>query len=1164
MQGTLCTGSALGKLTSEVVGGQGHVGMSDAGGFVHLVVHTEYSLVDSVVRIPALVEAARTHRMPAVAVTEAANLFSLIKFYRAAEGAGIKPIVGADVRIAADSGATHRLVLLCRHVEGYRQLSRLLTRAFLEGDGTLREPWLEELETEGLIAISTFRDGAPGQALARGEPELARRIADDWRAQFEDRYYLGLERLGREGEEALFDDTVRLAGGGGLPVVATNDVRFLAPEDFEAHEARVCIQEGWILEDGDRPRRYTKEQYLRSGAEMRDRFADVPEAIENTVEIARRCSVRIDLGRDILPEFPVESGESAESRFAANARAGLDRRLADEPPGPAYRERLEYEIEMVTKMGFSGYYLIVADFVAWARTNGVPVGPGRGSGAGSLAAWALGITDIDPIAYDLLFERFLNPERVSMPDFDIDFCMDGRDRVIDYVVGRYGADRVAQIITFGTMAAKAVVRDAGRVLGLPFPFVDMIAKLIPFDLGITLERALAEEAALRDRYENNEDVRTLIDLARSLEGLARNAGRHAGGVVISPGPLTEYTALFRDPDGGSPVTQLDKDDVEALGLVKFDFLGLKTLTVIDRAAEAIDSSRPGEPNLDMGAVPTDDAATYELIRSGATTGVFQLESRGMRELVRGLKPTRFEDIVALVALFRPGPLKSGMVDDFIQRKEGRAAVEYLHPQIEPILRSTHGVILYQEQVMQIARELGGYSLGGADVLRKAMGKKLPEEMARERAAFVAGATRNGVDPHVANSLFDLMEHFAEYGFNRAHSVAYALVAYQTAWLKRHHPAAYMASALTAEMDNADRVVTLVDDCRDCGIAVEPPDVNDSAWAFEPAGRERIRFGLGAIRGVGRSAAEGVVEARNAGGAFADLFDFCRRVDPRRANRRVLEALIHAGALDRLGPGRRAMTEVLGRAMQSAERAARDSEAGQTDLFGERTPEVESFPEVPEFEMSERLAGERQTLGIYLSGHPIEAHESELARFTSGRLSDLRPRGEVVQTAAGLVLSVRPMNTRRGRMAFVVIEDRSGRLELVVYSDLFAADRALPPDRRRLAKDRIVVVEGTVEENNGERSMRVSSIYDLDQARANFSRCLAIDLHGTGNDGVAEALQAVLAPWRNGPTPVRIGYRCPVARAQIDLGPGWRIHPSGELLSRLRQFPGAESVSLEYR
>jgi len=1137
--------------------------MTGHADFVHLLVHTEYSLVDSVVRIPALMEAVRGQRMPAVALTEAANLFSLIKFYREAERAGIKPIIGADVRVKPERGEGHRLVLLCRHAEGYRQLSRLLSRAYLEGEGTIPLRWLDEAETEGLVAISAFREGAVGHALARGEPALARQLADEWLSRFGDRYYLGLERLGREGEEALLDDTVRLAAERGMPVVATNDVRFLTPGEFEAHEARVCIQEGWILGDPDRPRRYTEEQYLRSAEEMRDRFADVPEAIENTVEIARRCSVEIELGKDLPPEYPVEPGESAEGHFAQSARAGLVRRLGERADSPEYRERLEYEIEMVSALGFSGYYLIVADFVAWARENGVPVGPGRGSGAGSLAAWALGITDIDPMAYDLLFERFLNPERISMPDFDIDFCMEGRDRVIEYVIGRYGSNRVSQIITFGTMAAKAVVRDAGRVLGLPFPFVDMIAKLIPFDLGITLERALAEEAALREHYDRNEDVRSLIDLARSLEGLVRNAGRHAGGVVIAPGPLTDYTPLYRDPDGGSPVTQLDKDDVEAVGLVKFDFLGLKTLTVIDRAAAMVDAARPGEPPLDMGTVPTDDPETYELIRSGATTGVFQLESRGMRELVRGLKPSRFEDIVALVALFRPGPLKSGMVDDFIERKEGRAEVAYLHPEIEPILRSTHGVILYQEQVMQIARELAGYSLGGADVLRKAMGKKLPEEMARERAAFVSGATRHGVTPHVANALFDLMEHFAEYGFNRAHSVSYAVVAYQTAWLKRHHPAAFMAAALSAEMDNTDRVVLLVDDCRNLGITVRPPDVNASAWAFVADGPERIRFGLGAIRGVGRSAAEGVVEAREASGPFADLFDFCRRVDPRRTNRRVLEALLHAGALDGLGPGRRAMAEVLGRAMQSAEREARDSELGQADLFGGSAPAEEDYPAVPEFEMADRLAGERQTLGLYLSGHPVEPHESELRQFTSGPLARLLPRREGVQVAAGLVLSIRPTNTRRGRMAFAVIEDRSARLELVVYSDLFSADRSLPAERRRLVKDRIVVAEGTVEETNGERSMRVNALYGLDEARARFSRCLAIDLRGSGHEGVGEALQAVLAPWRNGPTPVRIGYRCPVARADIDLGPSWRIHPSGELLSRLRQVPGAEAVSLEY-
>ena len=1142
-------------------------GADRPAGFVHLLVHTEYSLADSVVRISALVQAVRGGHMPAVAVTEAANFFSLVKFYRAAERAGVKPIVGVDLRVAPERGdVKHRVVLLCRDADGYRQLARLLSRAYLEGDGTVRASWLGEIRTEGLIAISAFREGAVGHALARGEPQLARRIAGEWLARFADRYYLALERLGREGEEQLVEDTVRLAAEYAVPVVATNDVRFLTPGEFEAHEARVCIQEGWILGDPDRPRRYTEEQYLRSAEEMRARFADVPEAIENTLEVARRCSVEFELGKDVLPEFPVGPGERVEEQLATEARAGLARRLGGAPEADAstYRKRLDYEIDMIAGMGFAGYYLIVADFVAWARANAVPVGPGRGSGAGSLAAWALGITDIDPIAYDLLFERFLNPERVSMPDFDIDFCMEGRDRVIDYVIQRYGTDRVSQIITFGTMAAKAVVRDVGRVLGLPFPFVDTIAKLIPFDLGITLDAALAEEQALKEQYERNEDVRTLIDLARSLEGLARNAGRHAGGVVIAPGPLTDYTPLFRDPDGAVPLTQLDKDDVEAVGLVKFDFLGLKTLTVIDRAAAMVNTARPGEPPVDMGKVPTNDPETYALIRSGATTGIFQLESRGMRELVRGLKPGRFEDIVALVALFRPGPLKSGMVDDFIERKEGRAAVTYPLPEVEPILRSTHGVILYQEQVMQIARELAGYSLGGADVLRKAMGKKLPEEMARERAAFVAGATRRGVDAHVANSLFDLMEHFAEYGFNRAHSVAYALISYQTAWLKRHHPAAFMAAALTADMSHPERLVTLVDECRALGVRVEPPDVNTSAWGFETDGAERIRFGLGAIRGVGRGAAQSIVAAREAGGRFADLFDFCRRVDPLRANRRVLEALLQAGALDPLGPGRRAMMAVLERAMQCAEREARDSAAGQVDLFGAAAPAIEGFPDVPEYEMAERLAGERQTLGIYVSGHPVEPHEPELAEITSGRLADLAARPETVQVAAGLVAAVRPMSTRRGRMAIVMIEDRSGRLELVVYSDVFAADRALAPERRRLVRDRIVVVEGSVEESNGERSFRVGALYDLNEARARFSHRLAIGLRGGGDEGVGEALEAALEPWRNGPIPVRIDYRCAVARAGIDLGPEWRIHPSGELLSRLRRVPGAEAVSLEYR
>ncbi len=1163
-------------------------------GFVHLAVHTEYSLADSVVRIPALVQAVRARGMPAVAVTEAGNFFSLVKFYREAERAGVKPIVGAELQLECGHGPS-RAVFLCRRLEGYRRLADLVSRSYLEGGGKVRADWLDEAAAEELIVISGFRDGAAGAALARGEPELARRIAREWLARFGgDRYYLGIERLGREGEERLVEETVDLAAAIGAPVVATNEVRFLAPEEFDAHEARVCIGEGRMLEDPERPRRYTAEQYLRSPEEMRERFPDLPEALENTVEIARRCTVELDFGANNLPEFPVEPGESVDERFAAEAREGLRRRLAASvgagagaavaggaagggaedgggvgeaaDPGVRYRERLEHEIRVVSEKGFSSYYLIVADFVKWARRNDVPVGPGRGSGAGSLAAWALEITDIDPLAYDLLFERFLNPERVSMPDFDIDFCMEKRDRVIEYVIGRYGEDRVSQIITFGTMAAKAAVRDVGRVLGHSFPFVDMIAKLIPFDLGITLERALREEEGLREQYERSEDARTIIDLARSLEGLARNAGRHAGGIVIAPGPLTRYTPIYRDPDGGEVVTQLDKDDIEAMGLVKFDFLGLKTLTVIDRALSMINEARPaGTPPLEPGAIPTGDPATYELIRSGATTGVFQLESRGMRDLVKKLKPGHFEDIVALLALFRPGPLGSGMVDDFIARKEGRADVKYPHPDLEPILEPTHGVILYQEQVMQIARRLAGYSLGDADGLRKAMGKKLPEEMARERSVFVSGAIERDVEPGKANQIFDNMEHFAGYGFNRAHSVAYALIACQTAWLKRHHLAVFMASALTADVDHPDRLVTLLDECRDLGLEVEPPDVNRCGWMFESGGPERVRFGLGAIRGVGRNSAEVVIEAREAGGPFADLFDFCRRVDPRRVNRRVREALIDSGALDALGPSRRAMREALERAMQSAEREARDAEAGQSDLFGADGPVVETWPDVPEYATERLLAGERDTLGVFLSGHPIEPHEAELAHLTAGPLAGVPLQSEGMRRVAGLVVAVRILHSRRGRMAFVKIEDNSGRLEVVVHAELLAEDRALPPERRRLGKDRIVVVEGKVEEDRGERSLRAAALYGLDEARGRFARRLAIGVRGTGDEGLGGRLEEALAPWRgdDGSVPVRLDYRCPAGRAEIELGPAWRVQPCADLLSRLRQLPGAEEVRLEY-
>ncbi|RMD80001.1 MAG: DNA polymerase III subunit alpha, partial [Gammaproteobacteria bacterium] len=830
-------------------------------GFVHLHLHSEYSLSDGLIRIPQLVEAAARAGMPAVALTDLANLFAVVRFYKAALAAGIKPIVGAELWLEPEQeeAAPARLVLLCQDRGGYLRLARLITRCYTEGRRwglpALRRAWLEEEGTEGLIALSAGPAGEVGQALLAGREDRALALAREWAARFPDRYYLSVQRTGRPGEELCLEGSLDLAERLDLPVVATNDVRFLAREDFEAHEARVCIHEGRTLDDPQRPRLYSEEQYLRSPEEMARLFADLPEALANSVAIARRCNLELSLGRPRLPAFPVPEGRSVEEHLEQEAREGLARRLAADPEAAArradYEERLAQELQVIVSMGFAGYFLIVADFIRWAKGHGVPVGPGRGSGAGSLVAYCLEITDLDPIRYDLLFERFLNPERVSMPDFDVDFCMEGRDRVIDYVVERYGRERVSQIITFGTMAARAVVRDVGRVLGHPYGFVDKIAKLIPFELGMTLDKALEQEEELRRRYEEEEEVRELIDLARKLEGLARNAGKHAGGVVIAPTALTDFTALYCEPDSPVAVTQLDKDDVEAIGLVKFDFLGLRTLTIIDRAVRMVNERRPpGTSPLDIARIPLDDEATFRLLKDCATTAVFQLESQGMKDLIRRLQPDRFEDIVALVALFRPGPLQSGMVDDFIHRKHGRIAVAYPHPALEPILAPTYGVILYQEQVMQIAQVLAGYSLGGADLLRRAMGKKKPEEMAKQREVFLRGARERGVDPALAGHIFDLMEKFAGYGFNKSHSAAYALVAYQTAWLKAHHPAAFMAATLTADMQHTDKVVALIEECRRLGLRVLPPDINRCRTEFALEDEGTILYGLGAIKGVG--------------------------------------------------------------------------------------------------------------------------------------------------------------------------------------------------------------------------------------------------------------------------------------------------------------------------
>jgi DNA polymerase-3 subunit alpha len=1149
-------------------------------GFVHLRLHSEYSLSDSVVRVPELIAAVAAAGMPAVAVTDRNNLFAMVKFYREALQGGVKPIIGVDlaVREEGERREPSRLTLLCQNQDGYRNLARLISRAYLEGQERgvprIERDWLSPASLAGLIALSGALEGDVGRALVNGREAEAEHALERWRSLLPGRYYLELQRLGRQFEEAYIGSAVALAARHQLPVVATNDVRFLKADEFESHEARVSIHDGALLADPARVRRYTRQQYLRSPAEMSALFADLPEALANSVEIARRCSLALTLGEARLPQYPVPAGTSTEEFLRAEAAHGLARRFPAGAGAP-YHERLASELAVICQMGFAGYFLIVADFIRWARENGVPVGPGRGSGAGSLVAYSLGVTDLDPLEHELLFERFLNPERVSMPDFDIDFCMEGRDRVIEYVAGKYGRERVSQIITYGTMAAKAVVRDVGRVLGMTYGYVDRIAKLIPFELGITLDAALEKEPELQRLYQAEEEVKNLIDLARSLEGLTRNAGMHAGGVVIAPSVLTDFAPLYCDAAGGSVVTQFDKDDVEAAGLVKFDFLGLRTLTIIDRAVRLINRELPaGAAALDIGVLPMDDAPSYALLKACRTTAVFQLESRGMKDLIRRLQPDCFEDIVALVALFRPGPLQSGMVDDFINRKHGRneAPIDYLHPSLEPILKPTYGVILYQEQVMQIAQKLAGYTLGGADLLRRAMGKKKPEEMAQQRSVFISGAVARGVRERLAEHIFDLMEKFAGYGFNKSHSAAYALLAYQTAYLKAHYPAAFMAAVLSADMDHTDKVVTLIKECADMDLEVLPPDINASRYEFAADGERRIRYGLGAVRGVGAGAVEGLIAERSARGPFTSLEDLCRRLDLAKVNRRVLEALLRCGSLDALGANRATLMERLGPAMQLGDQSTRAHAAGQNDLFGglgavERTPAPQRAAELPEWSEAVRLTGERETLGLYLTGHPLRRFEASLPRFVSHRIGDLvgeRPvaglepgrfsAGKPV-TVAGLIDEVK----KRGPRVILTLDDRTGRLEVMLFEETWQRHRDL------ITKDALVLVEGMLRFDDFSDSWRLAArrISDLERLREQEARRVVLRSSQAELPRLTERLAAILEPWRPGPCPITIEYTGATASGALNLGSEWSVRASRELLEQLEGLVGSSALEVLY-
>ncbi|MCK9533314.1 MAG: DNA polymerase III subunit alpha [Pseudomonas sp.] len=1168
--------------------------------FVHLRVHSEFSLVDGLVRIKPLIKAVRDAGMPAVAVTDQSNMSSLVKFYSAAQQGGVKPICGADIWLASaeEDGPLTRMTLLVMTPQGYRNLTELISLGFTQGQqhglAILQRDWIKQA-SEGLIALSGAKDGEIGLALLAGETEKAEQLLAQWQAIFSNRFYLELHRTQRPNDEEHLHAAVALAARTGVPVVATNDVRFLKQEDYAAHETRVCIGEGRALDDPRRPRIYSEQQYLKNPEEMAELFADLPEALANSVEIAKRCNIEVQLGTHFLPDFPVPAGMTIDDYLRKVSFDGLDERLSvtlpkDTPDYEAkrkvYDDRLNFELDIIIQMGFPGYFLIVMDFIHWAKNNGVPVGPGRGSGAGSLVAYVLHITNLDPLLYDLLFERFLNPERVSMPDFDVDFCMDGRDRVIDYVANTYGREAVSQIITFGTMAAKAVVRDVARVQGKAYGLADRLSKMIPFEVGMTLSKAFEAEEPLRDFLATDEEAAEIWEMALKLEGITRGTGKHAGGVVIAPTKLTDFSPISCDEEGGGLVTQFDKDDVEAAGLVKFDFLGLRTLTIIKWALENVnrDRAKVGESPLDIDFIPLDDKGTYQMLQRAETTAVFQLESRGMKELIKKLKPDCLEDLIALVALFRPGPLQSGMVDDFINRKHGRAELAYPHSDyqyegLKPVLAPTYGIILYQEQVMQIAQVMAGYTLGGADMLRRAMGKKKPEEMAKQRGGFIEGCKNNNIDADLAGNIFDLVEKFAGYGFNKSHSAAYGLVSYQTAWLKHHYPAQFMAAVLSADMDNTDKVVILVEECRNMKLRIVAPDVNQSEYKFTVNDEGHVVYGLGAIKGVGEGPVEAIVSARG-DAPFKDLFDFCARMDLKRINKRTFDALVRSGALDRMGPyfsdqlkeyqagidrNRAVLLAALEEAIQTADQAARNRDSGHMDLFGDVFAEQEvdiyaQYRNARELTLKERLKGEKETLGLYLTGHPIDEYEGEVRRFARQRIIDLRPSRDA-QTVAGLIINLRVMRNKKGdKMGFITLDDRSARIEASLFAEAFNQAQAL------LQTDALVVVEGEVSHDDfsGGLRLRAKRVMSLEEARTGLAQSLRMNVSvaDLSRDSLTR-LKALLLQYK-GACPLTMTYSGHSAKALLEFSPEWKIEPTDDLILALRDLLGRDNVFLHYR
>ena len=1144
--------------------------------FVHLGIHTEFSITESIVRIPDLIKAAVNDEMPALALTDLSNLHAAVKFYKKCLDQGIKPILGGVIRL---NNAEQKVTLLAMSNIGWRSLTELVSQGFIEGQQLdipcVQKQWVLDQNQDMIVLLGLHSD--VGKMLNSSNPQKAEPLLEEWIEKFGNRVYLALTRTDRPDEEYFIAEAIKLAQKYNIGVVAHNDVHFVAATDYEAHEARVCIADGYVLGDNRRPRSYSTEQYFKTATQMTELFSDIPAAIENSYHIAKRCNVSLRLGFNDLPDYPIPDGHTIDSFFAHVSEQGLEERLDFLYPvekrdqdwseiRKVYDDRLAYEIGTILDMGFPGYFLIVMDFIQWSKSNGVPVGPGRGSGAGSLVAYSLKITDLDPLRYDLLFERFLNPERVSMPDFDIDFCIAGRDRVIDYVARHYGREAVSQIATFGTMAAKGAIRDVARVLGKPYGLADRISKMIPTKpIGVDLRGALDIEPQLKDIITNpsnpdHEDAAEIWEMALKLEGITRNTGKHAGGVVIAPGKITDYSAVMCDADGTNRVAQFDKDDVESAGLVKFDFLGLRNLTVIEDAIQNINKRIGPDQAVDIVHIPLDDPKAYLIFAEANTTAVFQFESVGMKKMLKEARPSKFEEIIAFVSLYRPGPMD--LIPDFIHRMHG-GEFEYLHPLLEGVLEPTYGIMVYQEQVMQAAQYCAGYTLGGADMLRRAMGKKKPEEMVKQRQIFIEGAAEKEIDEATANHIFDYMEKFAGYGFNKSHAAAYALIAYQTAWLKAYYPAEFMAAVLTSEMQNTDSVVFLIDDCRSNQLEVVPPSINMSFYKFHASDEKTIVYGLGAIKGVGEQAMQSVIDSRVQDGPYTDLFDFCHRIDLKKINKRTLEALIRSGALDCLGIDRASIMAQLPEAVQAADQARHNRETGIMDLFGE-VEEVQRKPLKPVKAWSDevRLKGEKDTLGLYLTGHPIDVYCTELKSFISVRINELTPTRRGVTTVfAGLVLDVVNFPNRM----MVTLDDGTARIEVSANHERFQRFKEI------IQVDRVVVIEGEIYEREGyDRPMgrltKAFSLNEIRQKRANSIQIKLLPEHFSPS--LSQDLQKILLPFcdvdmcNHIPLQLHIDYA--YASAEVHLGLNWKVAPQDALLAQLRDYFGKEVIHIEYQ